>query len=159
MGRAEVFFGISSRSDADLSRNPLLEPRILYAHPLDTEDCPHKTGVSRSLRLCRMDGPAFRAGRWRASRCGRGKSSRSVADRDPTSLALAFDVGAGPEEERARIGYQLALPPSRHNDLNSFRVLAIDTHPLMLTDTAVRSANARPPPARNRDPRQMRAHV
>ena len=55
-----------------------------------------------------------------------GKSSRSVADRDPTSLALAFDVVAGPEEERARIGYQLALPPSRHNDLNSFRVLAID---------------------------------
>jgi hypothetical protein len=41
----------------------------------------HKTGISRSRRLCRMDGPASRAGRSRASRRRRGKVSRSVADR------------------------------------------------------------------------------
>ena len=54
-----------------------------------------------------------------------GPMTRSAAD-----LALALDVVAGPDEERAGIGYRLALRSARHDDLKSFRVLVIDTHPL-----------------------------
>ena len=64
-----------------------------------------------------------------------GPMARTAAD-----LALALDVVAGPDEEREGIGYRLALPPARHNDLKSFRVLVIDTHPLMPTSAAVRTA-------------------
>jgi amidase len=63
--------------------------------------------------------------------------------RTATDLALALDAVAGPDEERAGIGYRLALPPARHNDLKSFRVLVIDSHPLMPTGTAVRTAMGR----------------
>jgi len=64
-----------------------------------------------------------------------GPMARSAAD-----LALALDIVAGPDEERAGIGYRLALRPPRHDDLKSFRVLVIDTHPLMPTGSAVRAA-------------------
>jgi amidase len=64
-----------------------------------------------------------------------GPMARSAAD-----LALALDVVAGPDEARAGIGYRLALRPPRHDDLKSFRVLVIDTHPLMPTGSAVRAA-------------------
>ncbi len=64
--------------------------------------------------------------------------ARSAAD-----LALALDVIAGPDEERGGIGYRLALPPTRHDNLRSFRVLVIDTHPLMPTGNAVRTAIGR----------------
>src|SRR5262245_32561561 len=57
-----------------------------------------------------------------------GPMARHAAD-----LALALDVIAGPDEEHEGIGYRLALPPSRHDDLESFRVLVIDTHPLIPT--------------------------
>jgi amidase len=67
-----------------------------------------------------------------------GPLARTTAD-----LALALDVIAGPDEQRAGIGYRLALPPARHDKLNSFRVLIIDTHPLMPTGSAVRAAIAR----------------
>jgi amidase len=67
-----------------------------------------------------------------------GPMARTAAD-----LALALDVVAGPDEERAGIGYRLALRPARHDDLKSFRVLVIDTHPLMPTGLAVRAALAR----------------
>src|SRR5262249_33592159 len=50
---------------------------------------------------------------------------------------------AGPDEEHEGIGYRLALSPSRHYDLEGFRVLVIDTHPLMPTGNAVRSAFGR----------------
>ena len=43
-------------------------------------------------------------------------------------LALALDVIAGPDEAREGIGYRLALPPSRHDDLKDFRVLVVDSH-------------------------------
>jgi amidase len=66
-----------------------------------------------------------------------GPMARTAAD-----LALAMDVVAGPDEERAGIGYRLALRPPRHDDLKSFRVLIIETHPLMPTGTAVRTAFA-----------------
>ncbi len=62
-----------------------------------------------------------------------GPLTRTAAD-----LALALDVIAGPDETRGGIGYRLALPPARHDALASFRVLVIDTHPLMPTDCAVR---------------------
>ena len=61
--------------------------------------------------------------------------ARSAAD-----LALALDVVAGPDEERAGIGYRLALRPARHDDLRSFRVLVIDSHPLVPTANAIRAA-------------------
>jgi hypothetical protein len=67
-----------------------------------------------------------------------GPMTRTAAD-----LALALDVVAGPDEEHAGIGYRLALPPARHNNLKSFRVLVIDSHPLMPTGTAVRTAIGR----------------
>jgi len=67
-----------------------------------------------------------------------GPMARTAAD-----LALALDVVAGPDEERAGIGYRLALPPARHDNLDNFRVLVIDSHPLMPTDSVVRPAIGR----------------
>jgi amidase len=64
-----------------------------------------------------------------------GPMTRSAAD-----LALALDVVAGPDEERAGIGYRLALRSARHDDLKSFRVLVIDKHPLVPTASAVSAA-------------------
>jgi amidase len=67
-----------------------------------------------------------------------GPMARTAAD-----LVLAFDIAAGPDEEHEGIGYRLTLPPARHEDLKSFRVLVIDVHPLMPTDSTVRMAMAR----------------
>src|SRR5215831_8142545 len=67
-----------------------------------------------------------------------GPIARHAAD-----LALALDVIAGPDEVDDGIGYRLTLPHPRHGDLKSFRVLTIDTHPLMPTGDAVRSAIGR----------------
>jgi amidase len=64
-----------------------------------------------------------------------GPLARSAAD-----LALALGVVAGPDEARAGIGYRLALQPARHEELKSFRVLVVDTHPLIPTATPVRAA-------------------
>jgi amidase len=64
-----------------------------------------------------------------------GPMARSAGD-----LTIALDVIAGPDEARAGIGYRLALPPSRHQALKDFRVLVIDTHPLLPTGSMVRSA-------------------
>jgi amidase len=60
-----------------------------------------------------------------------------------SDLLLALGVIAGPDETREGIGYQLALPPSRHENLSKFRVLVIDSHPLMPTSHEVRAAIAR----------------
>jgi amidase len=57
-----------------------------------------------------------------------------------SDLAIALDVIAGPDEEREGIGYRLALPAPRHDALEHFRVLVIDTHPLMPVSDAVRTA-------------------
>jgi amidase len=57
-----------------------------------------------------------------------------------SDLALALDVIAGPDEAREGVGYRLALPAPRHTDLKNFRILAIDTHPLMPTGNSVRTA-------------------
>jgi amidase len=64
-----------------------------------------------------------------------GPMARCAAD-----LSLLLDVIAGPDELDSGVGYRLALPPARHNDLKSFRILVLDTHPLLPSDTSVRSA-------------------
>ncbi len=66
-----------------------------------------------------------------------GPIARTTAD-----LSLALDVLAGPDADEA-VGYRLALPPARHTNLKSFRVLIIDTHPLLPTASAVRAALSR----------------
>jgi amidase len=60
-----------------------------------------------------------------------------------SDLLLGLDVIAGPDEVREGIGYRLELPPSRHDHLSKFRVLVIDSHPLIPTSDAVRTAIAR----------------
>jgi amidase len=67
-----------------------------------------------------------------------GPMARTAAD-----LALALDVIAGPDEQRAGIGYRLALPAARHDVLKDFRVLVIDEHPLLPTASTVKDALAR----------------
>jgi amidase len=62
-----------------------------------------------------------------------GPMARSAAD-----LALALDVLAGPDEPQAA-AYRLALRPPRHQDLKAYRVLAVDTHPLLPTASSVRT--------------------
>jgi amidase len=66
-----------------------------------------------------------------------GPMSRSAAD-----LALAMEVIAGPDEMGLGIGFRLALRPARHDKLRDFRVLIIDTHPLVPTAQSVRTAIA-----------------
>ena len=64
-----------------------------------------------------------------------GPMARCAAD-----LSLLFDVIAGPDPMEAGKAYRLALPPPRHNELKSFRVLLIDTDPVMPTSASVRTA-------------------
>jgi amidase len=66
-----------------------------------------------------------------------GPMARSAGD-----LALALDVLAGPDAPLAT-AYRLALPAPRHEALKDFRVLVIDTHPLLPTGNAVRGAVGR----------------
>ena len=67
-----------------------------------------------------------------------GPMARSAED-----IALAFDVIAGPDEQREGVGWRLALPQPRHRALRDFRVLLIDTHPLCPTAEVIRTALAR----------------
>ena len=64
-----------------------------------------------------------------------GPMARSAGD-----LALALDVIAGPDEISGGVAYRLALPAPRHHELKGFRVLVIDTHPLLPTATTVSNA-------------------
>jgi len=64
-----------------------------------------------------------------------GPMARSAAD-----LALLLDVVAAPDPLEAGKAYRLALPPPRHGDLKDFRVLLIDTDPVMPTSRSVRAA-------------------
>ncbi len=63
-----------------------------------------------------------------------GPMARSAAD-----LSLAIDVLAGPDDNDA-VAYSLKLPPPRANALADFRVLVIDSHPLVGTAASVRTA-------------------
>jgi amidase len=62
-----------------------------------------------------------------------GPMARSAAD-----LTLLLDVIAGPDPLEAGVAYKLALPPPRHGELRNFRVLLIDTDPVMPTSRSVR---------------------
>ncbi|SDT38876.1 amidase [Bradyrhizobium canariense] len=64
-----------------------------------------------------------------------GPMARSAAD-----LSLLLDVIAGPDPLEAGKAYRLALPPPRHSEMKPFRVLLIDTDPVMPTSKAVRAA-------------------
>ena len=62
-----------------------------------------------------------------------GPMARWAAD-----LSLLLDVIAGPDPLEAGKAYRLALPAPRHGELKNFRVLLIDTDPVMPTDKVVR---------------------
>ena len=64
-----------------------------------------------------------------------GPMARSALD-----LALLLDVIAGPDPLEAGKAYTLALPAPRHRVLKDFRVLVIDTDPVLPTDTIVRAS-------------------
>jgi amidase len=64
-----------------------------------------------------------------------GPMARSAAD-----LSLLLDVIAGPDPLDTGVGYKLALPQPRHNELKSFRVLVIDSDPVLPTNKDVRGA-------------------
>jgi amidase len=64
-----------------------------------------------------------------------GPMARSAGD-----LALGLEVLAGPDELTEGIGYKLALPPPRDDNLAEFRVLIIDAHPLCPTANSIRTA-------------------
>ena len=66
-----------------------------------------------------------------------GPMARSADD-----LMLALDILAGPDEPLAT-GYRLALPPPRHEALKDYRVLILDTHPLLPIAATVRTAIGR----------------
>ncbi|MBR1125836.1 amidase [Bradyrhizobium lablabi] len=62
-----------------------------------------------------------------------GPMARGAAD-----LSLLLEVMAGPDPLDVGVGYKLALPPPRHGALKDFRVLVIDTDPVMPTDASIR---------------------
>ena len=64
-----------------------------------------------------------------------GPMARSAGD-----LELLLDVIAGPDELHEGVGYRLALPPARHEQLRDFRILVLDEHPLLPTAADVRAA-------------------
>jgi amidase len=59
--------------------------------------------------------------------------------RTASDLALALDIVAGPDADRA-VGYRLELPAPRHVALADFRVLVIDRHPAAALDEEIRIA-------------------
>ena len=64
-----------------------------------------------------------------------GPMARSAAD-----LAVLLDVIAGPDPIEAGVGYKLALPGPRHTALRDFRVLVIDSDPVLPPNREVRAA-------------------
>jgi amidase len=62
-----------------------------------------------------------------------GPMARGAAD-----LSLLLAAIAGPDPLEAGKAYKLALPPPRHTEFKNFRVLLIDTDPVMPTDKVVR---------------------
>lgn len=62
-----------------------------------------------------------------------GPMARCAAD-----LSLLLDVMAGPDPLEAGKAYRLELPAPRHAVLKDFRVILIDTDPVMPTDSVVR---------------------
>jgi len=54
-------------------------------------------------------------------------------------LTLLLDVMAGPDPLTLGKAHDLTLPPARHERLSDFRVLVLDSHPLIATSAAVLS--------------------
>lgn len=63
-----------------------------------------------------------------------GPMARTAAD-----LATALDVLVGPDAQQAG-AYRVSLPPARHADLRSYRVLVLDAHPLLPVAGDIRGA-------------------
>lgn len=63
-----------------------------------------------------------------------GPMARGAAD-----LSLLLDVVAGPDPLEAGKAYRLQLPAARHDALRDFRVLLIDSDPVLPANTAVRA--------------------
>jgi len=61
--------------------------------------------------------------------------ARSAAD-----LSLLLDVIAGPDPLEAGKAYTLALPAPRHGELRDYRVLVVDSDPVLPTNAVVRAA-------------------
>jgi amidase len=55
-------------------------------------------------------------------------------------LSLLLDVIAGPDPLDGGVAYRLALPPARHADLGAYRVIVLDSHPLLPTAASVGGA-------------------
>ena len=64
-----------------------------------------------------------------------GPMARGAAD-----LTLLLDVVAGPDPLEAGKAYRLTLPPPRHANLKDFRVLVVETDPVMPANADVRAA-------------------
>jgi amidase len=64
-----------------------------------------------------------------------GPMARTAAD-----LALLLDILAEPDELTLGVAYRLALPTPRHTELGDYRVLIIESHPLIPTSSSVRAA-------------------
>jgi amidase len=60
--------------------------------------------------------------------------------RGPSDLALMLDLLAPPDETGLGIAHRLALRPARHDALAGYRILVVDTHPLIPTSVEVRTA-------------------
>jgi amidase len=67
-----------------------------------------------------------------------GPMARSAGD-----LADLLEVIAGPDELEAGRGYRLALPPARRAGLRGYRILVLDTHPMMPVAESIREAIGR----------------
>ncbi|CAN5497732.1 amidase [soil metagenome] len=64
-----------------------------------------------------------------------GPMARGAAD-----LTLLLDVIAGPDSLDDGVAYSLALPAPRHTTIKGFRILMLDSHPLIGTAASVRQA-------------------
>jgi amidase len=64
-----------------------------------------------------------------------GPMARSAGD-----LEVLLDAIAGPDELDDGIAYRLELPPARHQHLRDYRVLVLDTHPLLPSAASVLAA-------------------
>jgi amidase len=64
-----------------------------------------------------------------------GPMSRSAGD-----LVDLLELIADPDELEAGRGYRLGLPAARHSEIKDFRILVLDTHPLLPTAVGVRAA-------------------
>jgi amidase len=64
-----------------------------------------------------------------------GPMARSAAD-----LAMMIGLLSDPDEAGLGIAYRTALRPARHDDLRAFRVLILESHPLVPVSSEVRAA-------------------